>query len=345
MAHTMSPSQLEILLVAALGKGFPVLITGAPGIGKTEIVQSSAAKSENDIIISHPVVADPTDAKGLPWIKEGDDFASFLPFAQLHQAIHATRPTVWFLDDLGQGSNAVQASFMQLILAREINGHKISKDITFVAATNGRQHRAGVSGILEPVKSRFKTIVELTVTIDDWCKWAIKHNIPIELIAFLRMRPDLLHSFEPTADITNSPSPRTWKNLADIQSLALPAALEHSAFSGSVGEGAALEYLGFLKVFREMPSIDGILAAPSSAKIPTEPSALYAVSSALASKANENNLGRVFQYLARLNDAGRSEFSVLTIRDALHRQPELCNSPDYIKAVSGDFGSLISGSN
>jgi len=343
MAQQMSPSQLRALLSATIPAKLPVLITGAPGIGKTDIVIDESKAAQNDIIVSHPVVADPTDAKGLPWVSEGAEHASFLPFGELHQAIHATRPTVWFLDDLGQGSNAVQASFMQLILARRINGHKISDHVVFIAATNGRQHRAGVSGILEPVKSRFKTIIELVVSIDDWSKWAIANNIPVELIAFLRMRPDLLHDFNATADIVNSPSPRTWNNLADLQKLNLPAHIEAATYSGSVGEGAATEYLAFLKMYRQMPSIDGILTAPSSAIIPTEASALYAVSTALAYKANENNLGRIFEYLARLNAKGNAEFSALTIRDALQRKPELSHSHEYIKAMSGEFGSIISG--
>lgn len=343
MSQQMSPSHLQKLLSVTIPAKLPVLITGAPGIGKTDIVVGESKLANHDIIVSHPVVADPTDAKGLPWVNEGADHASFLPFAELHQAIHATRPTVWFLDDLGQGSNAVQASFMQLILARRINGHKISDQVVFVAATNGRQHRAGVSGILEPVKSRFKTIIELVVSIDDWCKWAIQNNVPVELIAFLRMRPDLFHNFNATADIVNSPSPRTWSNLADLQKLDLPVELEAAAYSGSVGEGAAIEYLAFLKMYRHMPSIDGILAAPTTAVIPTEASALYAVSTALAAKANENNFGRIFEYLARLNAKDHAEFSALTIRDSLQRKPELCHSHAYIKAMSGDFGSLISG--
>ena len=66
-----------------------------------------------------------------------------------------------FLDDLGQAPMSVQAAAMQLILARRINGFKISDKVIFMAATNRREDKAGVTGILEPVKSRFAWIVEL----------------------------------------------------------------------------------------------------------------------------------------------------------------------------------------
>lgn len=126
----------------------PVLLTGAPGVGKSSIVEAAATAARYDVILSHPVVSDPTDAKGLPWPGKDGESATFLPFGDLARAIKATQPTVWFLDDLGQAGPAVQASYMQLLLARQVNGHKLPDCITFVAATNRRMDRAGVTGIL-----------------------------------------------------------------------------------------------------------------------------------------------------------------------------------------------------
>ncbi|HYE72078.1 MAG TPA: ATP-binding protein, partial [Blastocatellia bacterium] len=185
---TMKPSQLRQFLASAIKQQLPILITGAPGVGKSDIVASAAQDAQAELIISHPVVSDPTDAKGLPWANKNATEATFLPFGELARALKATKPTVWFLDDLGQASPAVQASFMQLILARRVNGHALPDCITFVAATNRRTDRAGVSGILEPVKSRFASIVPLEADLDDWCAWAIDKQLPVELIAFMRFR-------------------------------------------------------------------------------------------------------------------------------------------------------------
>jgi len=206
---TVSPKQLTSLLAAMIPARLPLLITGPPGVGKSDIIGQAAATAQADLLISHPAVADPTDAKGLPWPKPGGVEATFLPFGELAQAIHATKLTVWLLDDLGQASPAVQASYMQLILARRVNGHILPDCVTFVAATNRRIDRAGVSGILEPVKSRFASIVELEPNVDDWSVWGYAHGVPATLIAFLRYRPELLCKFEATADLTNSPLPRT----------------------------------------------------------------------------------------------------------------------------------------
>ncbi|MEW5891080.1 MAG: ATP-binding protein [Pseudomonadota bacterium] len=345
---SIRPAQLKTLLAETIAARLPTLIVGSPGVGKSEIVSQAAQAANADIIISHPAVADPTDVKGLPWPGKDGEHATFLPFGELKQALDATKPTVWFLDDLGQSTPAVQAGYMQLLLARRVNGHKLPDCVTFVAATNRRGDKAGVNGILEPVKSRFTTIVELQPTLDDWCAWALNNGVPPELIAFLRFRPNLLQDFKPSVDMDNSPCPRTWKAVADIltkTSLGQHQSLLYPAVAGAVGEGAAVEFVEFLKTYRNLPNPDAILLNPDTAKIPSDPSALYAVSAALAHKANTSNFDRVMTYMRRLKDAGFAEFAVLCIRDAEKKTPEIVNTPAFIGAMAGDFGTLISGGN
>ncbi|CAM5998722.1 unnamed protein product [Sphagnum balticum] len=157
---------------------------------------------------------------------------------------------------------------MQLILARRVNGHVLPDCVTFVAATNRRTDRAGVSGILEPVKSRFATIVELHPDIESWCGWAFGAAIPTTLIAFLRFRPDLLSDFKPSADMSNSPMPRTWASLAKLESLALPQQVELAAMSGAVGMALPQSTSRFVRCFQSLTSIDALLADPRGRNSP-----------------------------------------------------------------------------
>lgn len=341
---TVTPKQLAELLSAMIPARLPLLITGAPGIGKSDIIGQAAASAQADLIISHPAVADPTDAKGLPWPKTGGTEATFLPFGELALALKATRQTVWLLDDLGQAPPAVQASFMQLILARRVNGHVLPDCVTFVAATNRRSDRAGVSGILEPVKSRFSCIVELEPTIDDWSQWAYAHGVSPTLIAFLRYRPNLLCAFQATADLTNSPVPRTWAHLAKLESLGLPSAIESAAFSGAVGEGAALEYQAFRSMAKSLVNLDAILLSPDTAAIPSKPSELYATAVGLAARANQTNFGRIATYATRLvTESDHGEFAVLLVRDAIRRDEKIQYTDSFVRLNSGPIGQLISG--
>jgi len=323
----MGPKKLKERLVQYAKKGYPVLIKGAPGVGKSDIVEQAAKEIDYDMILTHPVVSDPTDFKGQPCVVEGKDGkkrAEFLPFGDLRKMMYAKHPTIVFIDDLGQAPAAVQAACMQLLLARQINGKKISDNITFLAATNRRQDRAGVTGILEPVKSRFYNIYELQPEKDDWIEWALAHDMPEEVIGFVNFRPDLLCTEEATSDIVNHPCPRTLAHAGDTIKMGLTSMED---LSGVVGEGCAVELTGFMKVFRELPSIDAIIMDPDSAPVPTDPSAQYAVVAALVGKVSKQNVKRIFQYGYRMP----GPFSILLAKDSIRKDKEIQHTKTFIE--------------
>ena len=331
----MNSSKLNDLLQFGIKNNLPILIKGKPGIGKSDIVESACKAANARLIISHPVVSDPTDYKGLPFAGT-DGAAHFMPFGELRDLIEAKEKTVFFLDDLGQAPASVQAACMQLILARRINGHRVSDQVTFIAATNRKEDRAGVSGLLEPVKSRFATIVELEVNPDEWVKWALGNNMPVELIAFIRFRPTILDKFEATKDITNSPCPRTIAAVGKMQTAGLDSSLEFEVFKGAAGEAFAVEYSAFLKMYRNLPDVDQIILNPSKAIVPTEPAILYAISGAIAARMTEQTLSPITQYMKRLP----GEIAVVTMKDAITRNQKLTQTKAFIQWAS-DNGNFI----
>lgn len=320
----MKPSELTKLLETAFNRKRKVLIKGKPGIGKSEIVEQAASLAGADLIISHPAISDPTDYKGMPAIVESGAAATFLPFGDLVKLINATKLTICFQDDIGQASPAVQAALMQLNQARRVNGHKISDHVVFCGATNDTKHMAGVMGMIEPLKSRWDTIVELDTDIDDWTLWALGHDMPPELVAFLRFRPALLSDFKPTRELTNSPCPRTW---ACVGRWLNDGVKNRDVFTGAVGEGATTEFWSFLDMFSQLPNVDGILMDPDGATVPDKPNALYAVTSALARKATPNNFERVLRYLVRLP----KEFEVCCVRDSFRLTPAVQMTRAYVE--------------
>lgn len=311
----------------------PVLLKGSPGIGKTDLVKSVAESLGYDLIIAHPVVDEPVDYKGLPFIVDGE--AEFLPYGMLKRLINADNPTIFFLDDLGQALPMVQAACMNLLLNRAINEQRISDHVTFVAATNRREDKAGVQGILEPVKSRFAAIIEINPHPDDWIDWAIEHGMPSEIIGFIKFRPALLNDFKPTADITNSPSPRTvafagriYEAIMDSESFNTPdqkAVALKEAIAGACGEAFAVEFLSWLKVYNSLPTMEQILADPHGVQIPSagdQLSALYAFTLMVAENTPIKGDGAFTVILDRLP----KEFQIMAVSFASKRNKELFNS-------------------
>jgi hypothetical protein len=322
----MRPKELITLLHFTIPNKMPVLITGAPGVGKTELVRSVITSLGWDSLFMHPVVSESIDFKGLPGIV--DNLAEFLPYGNLRLMMDAKKPLLVFLDDLGQAEPSVQKAIMQLLLERTINGKRISEHVVFVAATNRQQDKAGVSSILEPVKSRFYTIVNLDIHLDDWIEWAIPNNMPMDLIQFLRFIPTAITEFKPTREIKNSACPRTIAMVGDMMAKGLPKEMEKEVFAGTVGEEFATKFCSFLKVSRELPDPKEILANPTKIAVPESLDAQYAITGALAYHVNKSTLANMITYLERMP----VEFSVKAIRDALSfRAKEFVTHPAFQK--------------
>ena len=127
--------------------------------------------------------------------------------------------------------------------------------------------------------------------------------------------------------LTISPWSPYWEFVSNIVgSGTVTNGIEYLLIAGAVSEGAAAEFMGFLKIARTIQSPDMILMNPEKSDNPEEAATLYAISTALARKAIEGNMDRVVAYANRLPD----EFSVLLVKDALDRDPAVANTRAYI---------------
>jgi hypothetical protein len=324
----MKASAFHRLLVTAFHQSLGVAAESSPGVGKTSIVTAAAAEAGQELIIEHPSIADPTDYKGLP-VMQKDGTAKFAPIGLIARLLKITKRTIVCADDFGQAAHATQAAFMQLVHGGRLNDVQLRTDlITWVLLTNGTGDRAAVNALLEPVKSRFHTLVTLECDVNDWCQWAYASGkIAPEIIAFIRFKPDLLNKFEPSRDFKNCPSPRTVHHASD---LFLAGLTDKDVIAGAVGEGWALDFLSFLRVYQDLPSLDGILLEPSNAKVPTTIGARWAVSTGLVKRASKENLGRIVTYLKRLStSAGTRDFEVMTMKDIIKAKPDATESADF----------------
>lgn len=329
----VSPGQLSILLEQFFLARQTVMITGAPGIGKTDIVSAVANKLKMDMIVAHPVVDSPIDYKGLGFMDAKTGKADFFPFGNLRRVLEAEKPMVYFFDDLGQAPVAVQAAAMQMLLSRSINGKKIPDCVTFCAATNRKEDRAGVSGIIEPVKSRFCTIIELVPEVNAWMSWALRNDIPPKLVGFIKFAPKYLTEFKPTQDMSNSPSPRTIAHTGRILHMKLPSSIQLAALAGAAGSAFAHELNAFLTVFDKLPDPQHILQHPNELNIPAESLDLrYAMTVSLATICTAPQMPNFFKALSKWD----KEFSVLGVEIAVRRDTKLVQTPAVMEFLQAN---------
>lgn len=339
---TMNQAQFFDYLLWALANMRNVLVVGRPGIGKTEIIKQACQALGYRCLIVHPVVHNPTHYAGLGWVfqdKEGNPKAEFVPYGFLRELTTTKERLVMVFDDFGQATNATQAASMQLLLERSINGLPISPEVSFLAATNRREDKAAVGGILEPVKSRFDGgIIHLLVDVDPWCKYMIERKYPVWLVAYARYKPDCLTDWQPSADLVNAPCPRTMEFVGKALNDKLPEAMWMTAFSGMVGKGRAADMLGFYKYIRQMPSPDAVITNPDTSEIPERPEIQFGLCAALAARATEANFAAILKYFDRWFEGSnfkdgipRAEFVLSFFKDATARNEALRTTNDYVQ--------------
>lgn len=328
----MRTNKLQELLAKAFANNIKVLITGAPGIGKTAIVKQVTTKLGYHLRMFHPAVDESVDYKGFP-TRDGDK-GIFLPFGNLHELTIATEPTVAFFDDLGMGDDSVLKACMQLFHGGNLNGMKISDQVVFCAATNDVGQMSGVTGLLEPIKSRFHTIVKAEVHYEDWVDWANGAKVDSSVIAYIRNDPQALHEFKPTRELVNTPCPRNWEHVSD---LIKADALDQETCNGAVGIARATTFIGFQELIKSSINVDAVLLDPTGSPIPERPDLRYYLSSALAARAKRNNFDAVHAYSMRMPQ----QFRTLIMKDAQRMNGEVINTRGFQHWLTTEGKDLI----
>jgi len=234
---------------------------------------------------------------------------------------------ILFLDELNQAPPMVQAASYQLLLNRAVGDYKLPDGWAILAAGNRESDRSNAQRMPAALSLRL-THVDYDVNVDDWCDWALDQGdaVPVELLAFIRFRPDLLHKFDATQ--RSSPNPRGWFFCGQYTNSGLAPELEFEMMKGTVGEAAAGEYKAFLQVFRELPSVDAVKLDPEGTPISDKPAVRFAIGAALAAATTKDVFGRFMQYMGRMEP----EWQITYVRDAQRRtNREICSTKEYIK--------------
>lgn len=315
---SMRPSEVATALQTCIRAKQPAIVWGGPGIGKSQLSRQVAAALNRSVIDVRASLLDPVDLRGIPRVEDGRTVwcpPIFLPKP-------GAPDSLLVLDELNRAPVLTQNGLFQLVLDRALGEYQLPSNTEIIACCNREQDGGGVQRMPQALANRFVHL-EMEPNLDDFCRFAISAGFEPAVIAFLRFRPDLLYKF--SREERAFPTPRAWEFVSKITAAGPGASVEHQLYEGTVGSGAAVEYSAFLKLFRTLPNIDAILLNPASAAVPKDPATLFAVSSAIARRANDQTLGRVLTYAARLPE----EYEVFTVKDALQRDQTLASLPDF----------------
>lgn len=195
----------EILLNVAPTR--PVFIWGAPGIGKSALVEKFAKEVGLPCVSLLGSQLAPEDIIGIPRIN--GDTSEFLP----PKMIARKEAYVLFLDELNACSQEVQKAFYSLIHERRIGEYHLPEGSVVIGAGNRLQDSAIVKTMSSALINRMFH-VQLKADAKQWLHWAYDNNIHRWVTDYITQRPDHLFAEPPKTEEPYS-TPRSWHLLSD----------------------------------------------------------------------------------------------------------------------------------
>lgn len=323
-------NQATQLVMSCLRTNLVPMLHSSPGIGKSSLAQQIADDHDLVLIDIRLSYFDPVELNGLLMVNKDKTKAGYLPmdFWPLKDAVLPEGKKGWliFFDEITSAPKAIQSAAYKIILDKMVGNEPLHDKVAMLAAGNLMADNAVVNEMSTALQSRMVHF-HIQSDLDSFVAYANKNGLDHRVISYLQFEPDALMDFDPDHNDFTFPCPRTWefvsrliKPIKKVESNHVPLLV------GTVGKGRAYSFKGFLDVYASLVSIDDVIANPNNANVPTEPTALYAITGTLAHYISDNNADKICTYIDRLPP----EFQIITMQNIAARSPELIIQNNHV---------------
>jgi len=239
-----------------------ILIRAQTGVGKSAIVGQIAEEVNLPLIDVRGSTMSEGDL-GYPDI-EGMKKKGIMTFCMPSWFVRAcNEPVILFLDELNRSLPAVQQSFFQIVLDRQLGNDEEGRPYNihpntriFAAVNHGAEYDVNE---MDPALLRRFWTIDLESNFDDWEEWANKSKISSIIISFLKTRKSNL-----SPDLTKIqpgnvfPTPASWTRLdesikysnIDLEDKSKEnISMLYSLSQGFLGKETSIEFVDYVSKF------------------------------------------------------------------------------------------------
>lgn len=224
----------------------PIFVLGAPGLGKTAIMQQVAEEMGLGLVSYSMTHHTRQSALGLPIIVEKEyggktysvsEYTMSEIIASIYDCMRETgkKEGILFLDEINCVSETLAPAMLLFLQYKVFGGHQIPEGWVVVTAGNPPRFNKSVREFDAATRDRLK-VIEIEPNYPAWKAYALENHVSRAVISYLDIRQDDFYRVETTVDGLTVVTPRAWEDLSEILQY-------HEELGLSVSEALTTQYL------------------------------------------------------------------------------------------------------
>lgn len=202
----------------------PILLIGAPGIGKTAIMEQIARECKIALVSYTMTHHTRQTAIGLPFIKEkkyGDEIYSTTEYtmseiiASVYEQMEKTglKEGILFLDEINCVSETLAPTMLQFLQYKTFGNHRLPEGWVIVTAGNPPEYNKSVREFDIVTLDRVKKI-EVEENFAIWKEYAYEQQIHGAILTYLEIKKEYFYDIQTTVDGKIFVTARGWEDLS-----------------------------------------------------------------------------------------------------------------------------------
>ena len=204
----------------------PILLMGAPGIGKTQIMEQIARECKVGLVSYTITHHTRQSAVGLPFIQEktfGDKTFSVTEYtmseiiASVYEKMEKTglKEGILFIDEINCVSETLAPMMLQFLQGKTFGNQKVPEGWVIVTAGNPPEYNKSVREFDVVTLDRIKRI-DVQPDFEVWKEYAYEQGIHPAVISYLELRRKNFYRMENTVDGRIFATARGWEDLSRL---------------------------------------------------------------------------------------------------------------------------------
>ena len=207
----------------------PVFLLGAPGVGKTAVMEQ-IAQELNIALVSYSMTHHTRQsAIGLPFIRHEEyegleydvtEYTMSEIIASIYETMRETgiKEGILFLDEINCVSETLAPSMLQFLQYKVFGRHQVPEGWVIVTAGNPQEFNKAVREFDVAVLDRLK-VMNVEADYRVWKDYALEQSVHPAIVSFLDLKREYFYMIENTVNGRAYVTARGWEDLSEILKL------------------------------------------------------------------------------------------------------------------------------